>query len=125
MKSLLVALGALHSRNIIHKAISARNIVYGAQHCIKHANSSFDKWLDLLNDNEPFDLRASRVKDKETSIPIGWKSPEEQTNEFFECDEQNDIWCLGRTFLEIIYGADLAQRSRTLDDFINKQRIIY
>jgi serine/threonine protein kinase len=99
MKNLLVALGALHSNNIIHKQISSRNVVYDCKNCIKLLNSSFDKGLDDLNDREPFD--PSSEKRDEYVTPQGWQSPESTTNEFFVFDENDDVWCLGRTFLEV------------------------
>jgi serine/threonine protein kinase len=99
MKTLLLALGALHSNNIIHKSVSTRNIVYDGENCIKLAGSSFDRGLLELNVKEPFEIRAKKTG-REDDL-IGWQSPEAETNEFFVNDEQDDLWCLGRTFLEV------------------------
>lgn len=98
MNSLLAALEFLHSNQIIHNAITTRNIVF-SNYVPKFVNMQFLKHLVVLNDNVQFSEHILC----EQPVPTGWRSPE-SLSEFFVCSEHDDLFCLARTFLEVEFN---------------------
>lgn len=107
MKNLASALESLHSAGIVHKDISSESIVFDDKDKLKMSCVSFGNALDLLNAKDPFRFSGHRKlsgdANMEYEIPRGWKSPE-SSGEFFRYDEPHDVFCLGRTFIEVCFS---------------------
>lgn len=119
MKTLVNALNGLHKSSIIHKEISSRNIVFGPDDNIMIANASYVRDLEDMNSKTPFDSGFSGDDHKGIRYPISWQSPESLHDEFFLYNEKDDVFCLGRTFLEMVFGLDISRKS-SLEEFLSQ-----
>ncbi|KAJ3383430.1 hypothetical protein HDU92_004224 [Lobulomyces angularis] len=119
MKSLVDGLSFLHSNNIIHKDVSTQNVVF-ENDTIKLANIGFGRELWALNRSEPFSEHITG--DSEGQISFKWRSPE-TNNAFFVYTKKDDIWCLGRTFLQMLYGIEILKSDMDLVEFVTKTEL--
>ncbi|ORX48853.1 Serine/threonine-protein kinase [Hesseltinella vesiculosa] len=107
LKQLLWAINHLHLNGFVCKDITPRNIFCTRSGNVKLADVSYSKRLLDLNKSNPLE------GDNDTAIShddhySAWISPEirERPGVY---GRKNDIWCLGVTFLEMIWGVDLTR----------------
>ncbi|KAJ3151444.1 hypothetical protein HK101_001885, partial [Irineochytrium annulatum] len=114
LQKLLKALAFLHSQNIIHKDITSRNIVFARtenSHEILLTDIGYGRRLLDLHLANPFGPNT----EAENRLSKGWSPPEilEGRQQIF--GKKGDVWCLGRVFLEMMFG------ERVFDTFVGTE----
>ncbi|KAJ3283638.1 hypothetical protein HK104_010287 [Borealophlyctis nickersoniae] len=113
MKELLKALAYLHSQNIIHKDIQSRNILFaggnGEAEDVKFSNIGYSRRLLDLHQLHKLDPSLAELPQP---FADGWISPE-LTERPGIYGRKNDIWSLGRTFAEMVFGLTIYQYPST------------
>ncbi|ORZ07124.1 kinase-like domain-containing protein [Absidia repens] len=114
MKQLLWALNHLHLNGFVCKGINTSNVFCTKNQAIKLADISYAKRLHDLNKSNPF--TGDNENDHTISLAPAWISPElrERPGVY---GRKNDIWCLGITFLEMLWGVDLTKEFGDYDAF--------
>ncbi|CAO3634097.1 unnamed protein product [Cunninghamella blakesleeana] len=107
MKQLLWAVNHIHLNGFVCREISTRSIFCTKKQTVKLADISYSRRLrDLNKSNQLSDTNKSKIINNELSP--SWIAPElrERPGVY---GRKNDIWCLGVTFLEMIWGVDLTK----------------
>jgi len=131
---ILSGLDALHSKNLLHRAINLENIYL--EGC-----ASFDRdmpgaklaraayWKKLADMNEGDSLTEAKLPTLEVDLPGGWEAPElslPSTNTNYDrkgssYSRKRDIWQTGVTAVQMLFGADITTRYSSVDAFFNSE----
>lgn len=101
LAALLDALGALHERQMTHRNVSLECVLILGEDTLLGGTLYCRRLLDLDRSN-----RINSLESHFVDVPDGWRSPE-ALSEPLKYPPSRDIWDLGRTACQMVYGADV------------------
>ncbi|WFD33298.1 non-specific serine/threonine protein kinase [Malassezia cuniculi] len=107
LATLLDALDALHKQGVAHRNVSLECVLIIGEQTLLGGTVYCRRLLDLDRSN-----RINSMEMQHIPIPNGWIAPE-ALSEPLVYPPSRDVWDLGRTACQMVYGADVVRRFAT------------